>query len=212
MADELSTVPGFGWANLQWDSSNKVVLDQSGFAFSVDEASNKALLSVLLKSDTGSAVYDACMAKLREGVTAEEFDELMRTGKSCGRHLKVDVMSLAPNVSFSLHAHPQVEVISVLSGEIFEYRLDDDAVPAESAPGLDLRASAERAATVHLSDRSSRFRLQSAAAGEYIVNRPGSVHLSFTRAEPTVLLVFWSGEHWKLPAVDFDMPPEVLPL
>ena len=40
--DELSTVPGFGWASTASLGSNKVVLDPAGFEFSTDEALNKS--------------------------------------------------------------------------------------------------------------------------------------------------------------------------
>ena len=42
---------------------------------------------------------------------------------SNGRVLKWNIMSIAPNVQFQLHAHPNLELIWVVSGAMHEYRL-----------------------------------------------------------------------------------------
>ena len=42
---------------------------------------------------------------------------------SNGRVLKWNIMSIAPDVRFQLHAHPNLELIWVVSGAMHEYRL-----------------------------------------------------------------------------------------
>lgn len=211
---ELSE-PGFGWASKATASKHdKVILDSRGFEFSIEPVVNAEKLGTLMDVDssTAKAQYQEMMSKLREGVSPSEFLELSASGTSCGRRLRIDLMTIEPNVSFSLHSHPNCECIAVLppTGEIFEYRLAD----AEIGPSTraQLTASVDECAKVDLTSHLTHFTLQSAAAGGYIINRPGSVHLSFTRSMPTRLLVLWSGAHFRLPSVALELPPEVHPL
>ena len=51
-----------------------------------------------------------------------ELSELRLLGTSNGRSLKWDIMHIKPNTSFRLHAHPNIEIIYVLDGAIYEYR------------------------------------------------------------------------------------------
>lgn len=52
------------------------------------------------------------------------YEDLRRHGGlSNERQLRWDIMYIPPNLSFNLHAHPNIEIIWVLSGTIHEYRL-----------------------------------------------------------------------------------------
>lgn len=210
---ELSE-PGFGWASSKVTASkrDKVVLDSRGFEFSIEPGVNADKLCTLMDVDSSTAEtqYQEMMSKLCEGVSPSDFQDVTASGASCGRRLRIDLMTIEPNVSFSLHSHPNCECIAVATGEIFEYRLTD----AEIGPSTraQLTASVDECAKVDLTSHLSHFTLQSAAAGGYIVNQPGSVHLSFTRSTPTRLLVLWSGAHFRLPSVALELPPEVHPL
>ena len=52
----------------------------------------------------------------------DDLNEFLTTGKSNDRHLFWEIMKIAPNTSFSLHAHPNIEMIYVIEGAIYEYR------------------------------------------------------------------------------------------
>lgn len=48
---------------------------------------------------------------------------ILNNHRSNGRELKWNIMSIAPNEQFQLHAHPNLELIWVLGGAMHEYRL-----------------------------------------------------------------------------------------
>ncbi len=54
--------------------------------------------------------------------TTDDFDEFVTFGKSNNRDMIWTIMRISPNVSFKLHAHPNIEIIYPLYGSIYEYR------------------------------------------------------------------------------------------
>ena len=154
-------------------------------------------------------------------------------------------MYIPANLSFNLHAHPNIEIIWVLSGTIHEYRLvnntnptdfvqvrfqslvhhiitylsylllnpqqylaerEDKTSPSIKGPNLanvsDLQFvynSVSAIPETELTPEISMERLRSA----FIINEIGSIHLSFTRDEETILLVVWSGGHANVPKDEY---------
>lgn len=208
MGAELS-IPGFGWAT----PVSGVTLSPGGFPF--EHSSNKDKLVHLLKNvkfdcTDPDKFYDMLISKFKQEVPSNDFDEIIETGSNCRQQLKWDVMSISPNLSFKLHAHPNCELIYVISGSIHEYRYQGPELSRDLLP-ID---KADAAKKVDLTSEASKFVLQSVAADGFIVNKPGSVHLSFTRNEKTVLLVLWSGRHADLASMGaaLPLPEEVQPL
>ena len=70
---ELSSVPGIGWALQRDFSKSKVSLDDAGFEFSDDAASNRERLSALLESSDGPAYYDDVLLKRSPEAAAEDY-------------------------------------------------------------------------------------------------------------------------------------------
>jgi hypothetical protein len=52
-----------------------------------------------------------------------QLEEFLNSGRSNSRALRWDVMNIPPKKSFKLHAHPNIELIYVLAGRLYEYRL-----------------------------------------------------------------------------------------
>jgi hypothetical protein len=200
MEEELS-IPGFGWASPA-SPAKKVWLSEEGFAFSNDEA-NRANLAILVPT---LPIYDDVLLNLKKGVCPTDFEEATGTGKSHGRQLRFDLMSILPNLSFSLHAHPNVEAIYVVKGAIHEYRYQGEDLGREVYQNDGLKP--------RLAAKAEQFTRQHVAEGGWIINRPGSVHLSFTCSEGAELLVLWSGSHFALDGADepLTLPDQVLPL
>jgi hypothetical protein len=197
MGAELS-IPGFGWASLPVE---KVKLSKDGFFFR-DDSTNKKLLE-LLEPTLPSSIYDEVISKLKSGVSKADFDEVLSTqGQSRGRKLRFDVMHIMANLSFSLHAHPNVEAIYVIKGAIHEFRY----------LGEDLDKEVLLETKPRLAAKAEHFTRQQVDAGGWIVNTPGSVHLSFTRSEGADLLVLWSGSHLGLDGHHPALPDDVQPL
>ena len=138
-------------------------------------------------------------------------DEFLSTGLSGNRFLRWDVMKIAPNTSFSLHAHPNIELIYVISGTIFEIRRT--GVPVKRDFSI---------SEIHgpdLSTDEARFILRSTTSDNILINEKGSIHLTFTQENETQLLVLWGGKHANIPKAFYpaydilgSVPVEVKPL
>lgn len=160
-----------------------------------------------------------------------DLEFIMHGGKSNGRMLRVDIIEIDPFTSFQLHAHPNIEVIFVLQGSIYEYRktfTDEEKVIFEvnEQVGPDLSRR-----------KDNKFELRHTIAGMgignnddnhneddltgFLVNERGSIHLTFTQQDGAKLLVMWSGGHANIPidqypqrdnTIGFDpLPVEVQP-
>jgi hypothetical protein len=207
------SVPGFGWTT---PAPGKVtvhpeshIVDPASFPGDapgrllalVDFACpniNQLVTSALKRHGDGSPTFD------------EELREFLDSGKSNGRTMKWHLMKIAPNVSFSLHAHPNIELIYVFRGTMNELRLDnsppkrsfdpdESAGPSLSEPGMQLTFS-------HRQTNSSA----SEPVDRFLVNEKGSVHLSYTTEEGAELLVLWSGAHANIPLDQYPPNAESL--
>ena len=95
------SIPGFGWASRS--SARSVSLDERGFELCVDDEANKAKLKKILDGHLDDDLFDQVLSKLKDGVTSKDYKEIISTGCSCGKQLRIDRMYIQSNLSFSLH-------------------------------------------------------------------------------------------------------------
>lgn len=198
--------PGFGWANI--NSRDKVVIAAGSKPFDINDIADgfparfvqdfcvahgvpyEHMGSSEEFSSRLAAVKDTFFQKIGK---VEDLQELRTTGKSNNRPLKWDIMSIAPNCAFRLHAHPNVEVIYVIAGSIHEFRHrglppKDYSTSTEDNEGPDFSQSA---------DAIFEQATTSAGPGDsgFLINEKGSVHLSYSGSKGCHLLLLWSGCH-----------------
>ena len=124
----------------------------------------------------------------------KELEEIYATGKSNERDMVWNLQKIAPNVSFRLHCHQNIELIYVIKGGMNEFRMSSPPVkrifslnekegPDMSDPSLDVQ-----------------FITRSVGAGSFLINEKGSMHMSWSSETGAELLVLWSGGHGRMPA------------
>lgn len=127
MTDNSFHTPGFGWANnskavnlhpntIKLSSSTDFdlftgLLNELPTEFIVDLTKLSSILQDSLRTYFGNSEHH------------NDYEEFLLTGKSGGRVLRWNLMDIKANSSFQLHAHPNIELILVLSGVMNEYRL-----------------------------------------------------------------------------------------
>lgn len=152
-------------------------------------------------------------------------NEVNAKGTSNSHPLKLQLLACPKGFEFKLHAHPSVELIVPLIGELWERRLVGAAmssdhlkrgvelsVPAYSDklyedPNDDSMALAKENLQASMSAISSlgtkgKFVDRSTREGQVLYNAVGSIHQSYTKEEGCLLFVLWSGIHADL--VDCD--------
>jgi len=73
--------------------------------------------------DFAFRIKDSLAKYFEKTCTNDDLKEFFDTGLSNNRRLRWDIMYIAPNTSFKLHAHPNIELIYVIDGAIHEHRL-----------------------------------------------------------------------------------------
>lgn len=130
--------PGFGWATskkrlVTLDDNGRFVTEsdmKEGFPSSfpcdfVREFCAKRSIPFHFTNEEFSATLrEVLTSYLSLNHILHEYDEFCTTGKSNGRAMKWDIMTISPNTSFKLHAHPNIEIIYVIQGAIHEYRYE----------------------------------------------------------------------------------------
>lgn len=118
--------PGFGWTNNQKDN---VIVSNGGKVSMLDNFANAAKfindqLGTNIDCDDFKTNIENSM-KREFGVESylEVVNEMFSEGTSNSRELKYDLMKIQPNIAFKMHAHPNVEVIYVVNGALYEFRL-----------------------------------------------------------------------------------------
>jgi len=121
-----------------------------------------------------------------------ELSELSQTWRSNKRLMCWSHMAVDAGASFSLHAHPNVEVIYVASGTLIEERLRGP--PPTSSPYVEGPGAVNDA---DLTGRTEQdFETRTHGAGSVLANEIGSIHLSYTGPdEGCELFVIWGGCH-----------------
>jgi hypothetical protein len=126
-------------------------------------------------------------------------------GLSNHRKLQWALMDCAPGCQFHLHAHPNLELVYCIKGELHEIRLQDDdniitksfepMSPATTNNGNSNKNPKLRGPSLIGCPRPWRF--GTLEAGRWLVNRVGTIHKSFTatNGEGCILLTLWGGSH-----------------
>jgi hypothetical protein len=248
--------PGFGWVSKGVD---KVVLEEGGRVVSQDDMkagfptefpqnfvqlycdkngidfyySDKDFATVINEVLDSFHSIETCNQKTSSLNTLKsDYNEFRLTGKSNGRQMKFDIMTIQPNTSFRLHAHPNLELIYVIKGVIYEYRYEgsilkdfslttDTSGPdlSQGVSGVFKQRSSSAINHEEISDPGSLTQNHEKNHKGFLVNEKGSVHLSFTKEEGACLLVLWSGshanirkEHYPPLGVLLELPEDVIPL
>ena len=132
--DNSWNIPGFSWANSYktdrkvqiWPyESDENLLDHIILS-SLSDWIRELNKDIQFNSDTfAKEVKDLAENYFNSVVPSSKDDltEYLTTSLSNGRKLKWVLMFIPPNLTFSLHAHPNVELIVILEGSMHEYRL-----------------------------------------------------------------------------------------
>lgn len=200
LAMNLPPIPGLGWATPP--DSKFIMHDQSVVVRAGDFPSSKP--AELLKLVSTEIVDVEMFTQTIENVLAtyfcknnrlkEELSEIYATGKSNDRDMIWNLQKIAPNVSFRLHCHQNIELIYVIRGGMNEFRMASPPVkrifPLCEKEGPDM------------SDPSLnvQFITRSVGAGSFLINEKGSMHMSWSSETGAELLVLWSGGHGRMPA------------
>jgi hypothetical protein len=126
-------------------------------------------------------------------------------GLSNDRKLQWALMDCAPGCQFHLHAHPNLELVYCIKGELHEIRLqDDDNIITKSFGTMSPTAKKDEDSNKNqklrgpsLMDCQRPWEFGTLSEGFWLVNRVGTIHKSFTAAngEGCVLLTLWGGSH-----------------
>ena len=132
-------------------------------------------------------------------------------GRSNHRKLQWAIMDCVSGCQFRLHAHPNIELVYCLRGELHEIRMEGPPITKSFPPSRknddddendendeNNSKNPEVEGPNHLLLQSKRkWYFDTVRQGEWLVNEVGSVHKSFTSTSGTgvVLLVLWGGSH-----------------
>lgn len=217
----IPTIPGFGWTT---PSQSKVelypesVFVEASVPFCEAPCRLAGAAGWVLPTDFELVCETALSHYFNSPLLQEELREFMTTGESNSRKMRWNLMKIASNTSFRLHAHQNIEVIYVLKGSMCELRmvgtppqrifsLDEKDGPNLSNPDFNLQFITRKTSAV-----SASVELQN-TMNSFLINEKGSIHLSYTVEDGAELLVLWSGGHGNIP-LD-QLPPaagEVLKL
>jgi len=109
---------------------------------------------------------------------SHEFSELLNAaisneGKSCGRTLLWSILVIQPHKAFQLHAHPNIEINYVLSGNLYQKYVSN---------------------YLHPDDEKNNMSESCVEQHSMLLNMPNSIHQSFTRDAGAILLCLFSGQ------------------
>ena len=147
-----------------------------------------------------------------------ELPAVLSHGRSNSHPLRLQLVAIPANTTLRLHAHPSLEVTVPLVGTLYECRSNSLVhQPSETLSrqpmhsiGTPLSDFSERPTAEELnqiakdlsnrvilpdSGRDGRFRVREAMPGEGLVNSAGSVHQSYTKNDPCLLLALGPNIH-----------------
>ena len=171
--------------------------DETAVESAWERAVNRAVMNSNNDDDTNVGVNDL-IEFFRDG------------GKSNHRQLEWALMDCAPGCQFQLHAHPNLELVYCLRGELHEVRLvEEEGVDLSR----DFKMTEEETKNQNpqvigpsLLGCSRPWRFGTLSQGQWLVNRVGTIHKSFTatNGDGCILLALWGGAHaniWQEPSV-----------
>lgn len=195
---QFASIPGFGWAGTHDTRRFKLTEGSvynledplhASFQYPAEFVNSVVSEDERVKVDTFAEKLRGSLSEYFEsnGSIKDDLHEFLSTGLSNQRSLKWDIMQISPNTSFSLHAHPNIELIYVISGSIYELRRL--GIPLKREFTLLENEGPD------ISDDTQKFVLRKTSTGNILINEKGSIHLTFTQVEETKLLVLWGGKH-----------------
>ncbi|KAL9188541.1 hypothetical protein ACHAXT_006919 [Thalassiosira profunda] len=145
-------------------------------------------------------------------------EEINRLGTSNAHPLRVQLLAMPRDTNWGLHAHPNVELMVPLVGEVWEKRLigaelspqvlkRSDEVPTKASPGKfyaepDTEEIAQakehlqkKMAEIKSLGNEGKFIDRSIREGQVLYNAAGSIHRSYTKENGCLCLCIWSGIH-----------------
>jgi hypothetical protein len=146
-----------------------------------DDGSRKLVLSPDRRKQ-----IQAKWSEAHQSADLGELSDLFQTSFSNKRPLQWAFMDCGPACQFHLHAHPNMELVYCVRGDLHEIRMDGDPIEVSSdgkGPSL--------------IDSKRSWSFGTLRQGCWLVNEVGSIHKSFTAtsSEGCVLLVLWGGSH-----------------
>ena len=120
--------PGFGWTNLH-NNKDKVIIAHGNSVNSLGNFSNAAsFINEILGTcfdckSIETKIKNCLIIELGTEMAKEVIDEMFAAGTSNNRKLKYDLMKILPKTAFKMHAHPNIEIIYIISGVLHEFRL-----------------------------------------------------------------------------------------
>lgn len=145
----------------------------------------------------------ASKGNVEEDANNDLIEFIRAGGKSNRRRLQWALMDCAPGCQFNLHAHPNLELVYCIKGQLHEIRLDNDHnVITKSFEVIEDDTNQNpkvKGPSLIGCQRSWRF--GTLGQGKWLVNRVGTIHKSFTatNGEGCVLLTLWGGSHANIP-------------
>jgi len=143
-------------------------------------------------------------------------DEIISGGTSNTHPLKLQLLVCRKNRSFSLHAHPNMELDVPLVGDLWEKRLmgsklnaallerdrrienkEDDfySPPSQEDIARQKEFLAQKVNAIDDLGPLGKFVDRPAREGSVLYNETGSVHQSYTKDDGCIVLALWSGVH-----------------
>jgi hypothetical protein len=144
---------------------------------------------------------------LMTSFSIEELSEVFDKGVSNGYPLRLQILVLPKDSAFKIHAHPNIEMIVGLVGELREAKLTDyyhskkilerthSFTPPDDNAVKDMMDYFEQCMVIEDEDSRSRFVDRVCTRqGKCCANQIGSVHQSYSsKNEGTIVFVLWSG-------------------
>lgn len=147
---------------------------------------------------------------LMTSFSIEELSEVFDKGVSNGYPLRLQILVLPKDSAFKIHAHPNIEMIVGLVGELREAKLTDyyhsrkilertshSFTPPDDSAVKDMMDYFEQCMVIKDEDSRSRFVDRVCTRqGRCCANQIGSVHQSYSsKNQGTIVFVLWSGCH-----------------
>eukprot|EP00934_Nitzschia_sp_Nitz4_P004427 Nitzschia sp. Nitz4//scaffold135_size62275//6003//6848//NITZ4_006344-RA/size62275-processed-gene-0.17-mRNA-1//1//CDS//3329535545//4417//frame0 len=125
----------------------------------------------------------------------QDLEQLVQSGgKSNNRVLQWAVMDCAAGCQFRLHAHPNIELVYCVKGELHEIRMDGEPFVKDFAKHPE---DETQVVGPSLTTCKRPWKFQTIRKGDWLVNEVGSIHKSFTatNGDGCVLFCLWGGSH-----------------
>lgn len=187
----------------------------SSMPFAANVEDGKCFSTPEARDQFDSQYFAAFLNALPDDVLAQEVNA---KGSSNSHPLKLQLLACPKGFEFKLHAHPSVELIVPLVGELWERRLIGASISSkylQRSAGPSMPVSSDKLyedpndeemartkrslqstmSTIASLGTEGRFVDRSTRQGQILYNPVGSIHQSYTKDEGCLLFALWSGIH-----------------